>query len=129
MTSFVRRAWIPTVLLIVLALGTFTVSLLYGLFGSSMHVPDSVGADATIQFNPKRVTYEVSGPAGTVATVNCLDADTQPQKVDDVTLPCPLTLVTTLTAVSANMVAQRNTDNISFRITVNGLLRDEHWMP
>jgi hypothetical protein len=126
MIRLVKRTWIPLVMVIVMAVGGFTVSRLHGVFGSHRYVPDTGNADAIVQFNPKRVLYEVFGPAGTVADVNYLDADAQPQRADGATLPWSLTLMTTLTAVSANVVAQGNTDSIGCRVTVNGVVRDEH---
>jgi Mycobacterium membrane protein len=36
----------------------------------------------TEPFNPKRVTYEIFGPEGTVAPINYLDLDAQPQEVE-----------------------------------------------
>jgi hypothetical protein len=53
------------------------------------HVPPGgVGnADAIVQFNPKRVLYEIFGPTGTVAAINYLDENAQPQRVDWATLP------------------------------------------
>jgi hypothetical protein len=126
MIGLVKRAWIPTVMVVVLVVGAFMVSRLHGVFGSHRYVPDAGNADAIVQFNPKRVLYEVFGPAGTVADVNYLDADAQPQRVDGATLPWSLTLVTTLTAVSANVVAQGDSDSIGCRVTVNGVVRDEH---
>jgi hypothetical protein len=125
MIRLVKRAWIPMVMVVVVAVGAFTVSRLHGVFGSHRYVPDAGNADAIVQFNPKRVLYEVFGPAETVADINYLDADAQPQRVDHATLPWSLMLVTTLTAVSANVVAQGEGDNISCRITVNGDVRDE----
>ncbi len=97
-----------------------------GVFGSNMYRPDVGNADAIVQFNPKRVLYEIYGPAGTVADINYLDADAQPQRVDGATLPWSFELVTTLTAVAANVVAQGNSDTIGCRITVNGEVREEH---
>jgi hypothetical protein len=44
-------------------------------------------ADAIVQFNPKRVLYEIFGPAGTVANINYLDENARPQRVDGATLP------------------------------------------
>jgi Mycobacterium membrane protein len=126
MIGLVKRAWIPIVMVVVLVVGAFMVSRLHGVFGSHRYVPDAGNADAIVQFNPKRVLYEVFGPAGTVADVNYLDADAQPQRVDGATLPWSLTLVTTLTAVSANVVAQGDSDSIGCRVTVNGVVRDEH---
>jgi hypothetical protein len=126
MTRLVKRVWVPMVMVIVVAVGAFTVSRLHRVFGSDPYVPDAGNADAIVQFNPKRVLYEIFGPAGTVADINYLDADAQPQRVDAVTLPWSLDLVTTLTAVAANVVAQGDSDTIGCRITVNGDVRDEH---
>ena len=125
MTRLIRRGWVPMVMVVVVAVGAFTVSRLHGVFGSNLYHPDTASADAIVQFNPKRVLYEIYGPAGTVADINYLDADAQPQRVDAVTLPWSLMLVTTLTAVSANVVAQGDSDRISCRIKVNGEVRDE----
>jgi hypothetical protein len=125
MTRLVKRAWVPMVMVVVVAFGAFSVVRLHGLFGSDPRVSDAGNADAIVQFNPKHVVYEVFGPAGSVATVNYLDADAQPQEASDVPLPWSLTLVTTLTAVTANVVGQGDTDNIGCRITVNGVIRDE----
>ncbi len=125
MTRFLGRVWVPLVMVVVVAIGAFTVSRLHGIFGSDMYHPDTANADAIVQFNPKRVLYEIFGPAGTVANINYLDADAQPQRADAVTLPWSLMLVTTLTAVSANVVAQGDSDKIGCRITVNGDVRDE----
>src|ERR1700756_3750445 len=126
MTRLIRRGWVPMVMVVVVAVGALTVSRLHGIFGSDMYHPDTANADAIVQFNPKRVLYEVFGPAGTVADINYLDAEAQPQRVDAATLPWSLILVTTLTAVSANVVAQGDSDTIGCRITVNGDVRDEH---
>jgi hypothetical protein len=126
MTRLVKRVWIPLVMAIVVAVGALTVSRLHGIFGSDPYAPDAGNADAIVQFNPKHVLYEIFGPAGTVADINYLDADAQPQRVDAVTLPWSLELVTTLTAVAANVVAQGDSDTIGCRITVNGDVRDEH---
>lgn len=125
MTRLIRRGWVPMVMVVVVAVGAFTVSRLHGVFGSDMYHPDTANADAIVQFNPKRVLYEIFGPAGTVADINYLDAEAQPHRVDAVTLPWSLMLVTTLTAVSANVVAQGNSDSIGCRITVNGQAREE----
>jgi hypothetical protein len=114
------------VMVIVTTLGAFTVSRLHGFFGSDPYRPDSGNADAIVQFNPKHVRYEIFGPPGTVADINYLDADAQPQHADAVTLPWSLELVTTLTAVAANVVAQGDSDSIGCRIAVNGDVRDQH---
>jgi hypothetical protein len=125
MIRLVGRVWVPMVMVVVVAVGAFTVSRLHGVFGSDPYHPDAGNADAIVQFNPKRVLYEIFGPAGAVADINYLDADAQPQRVDAARLPWSLLLVTTLTAVSANVVAQGDSDSIGCRITVNGDVRDQ----
>jgi hypothetical protein len=125
MTRLVKRAWVPIVMVIVVAVGSFTVLRLHRVFGSDPYVPNDGNADAIVQFNPKHVLYEIFGPAGAVADINYLDENAQPQHADAVTLPWSLMLVTTLTAVSANVVAQGDSDRIGCRVTVNGDVRDE----
>lgn len=75
-------------------------------------------------FNPKRVTYEVFGPAKT-AKIAYLDPDARVHRLDSVSLPCSVTVETTLPAVSVNLMAQSNADVISCRIIVNGAVKDE----
>jgi hypothetical protein len=125
MTSLLRRIWIPIVMVLVVAIGAVTVMRLHGVFGSHRHVSGASNGDAIIAFNPKHVLYEISGPTGTVATINYLDADAQPHEADVATLPWSLTIVTTLSAVVANIVAQGDSETLGCRITVNGVVRDE----
>jgi hypothetical protein len=82
-------------------------------------------ANDTKPFNPKRVTYEIFGAEGTVATINYLDLNAQPQEVKDTTLPWSLTLTTSAPAASANIVAQGDSDSVGCRITVNDVVKDE----
>ena len=63
----IGRAWVPMVMVIVVAVGAATVSRLRGVFGSYVSVPDFGNADLIIQFEPKRVVCEVYGPVGKVA--------------------------------------------------------------
>ena len=109
-------------MVVVVAFGAFSVVRLHGLFGSHPRVTDAGNADAIVQFNPKHVVYEVVGPAVSVATVNYLDADAQPQEASDVPLPWSLTLVTTLTAVTANVVGHSAADRGHSTVVV-GLAR------
>jgi hypothetical protein len=90
-----------------------------------MYTPDDGNADAIIQFNPKHVLFEIFGAPGTVADINYLDEQAQPQRVGGVRLPWSFEIVTTLTAVLANVIAQGNSDSIGCRITVNGVVRDQ----
>jgi hypothetical protein len=126
MVKALRRAWIPLVIVIVVALATFGVFRLHGVFGKTeLTRPGSGLANDTKPFNPKQVTYQIFGPEGAVATINYLDLDAQPQIARDITLPWSLTLTTTAPAASANIVAQGDTDTIGCRILVEGVLKDE----
>ena len=125
MTRLVARTWVPLVMVVVLAIAALTVERLHGVFGSKMYRPDNGNADAIIQFNPKHVLLEIFGAPGTVADINYLDEQAQPQRVGGVTLPWSFEIVTTLTAVLANVIAQGDGDSIGCRITVNGVVRDQ----
>jgi hypothetical protein len=124
--KLLRKVWLPIVILLVVAIAAFGVFRLHGVFGKTETTrPGSGLANDTKPFNPKTVVYEIYGPPGTVATINYLDLDAQPQIARDVTLPWSLTLTTTAPAASANIVAQGDSDTIGCRITVNGELKDE----
>lgn len=121
-----RRAWMPLVVALVLVVAAFAVDRLHGIFGKSeLTRPGSGLASDPEPFNPKKVTYEIFGPPGTVATVNYLDLDAEPQIARDVTLPWTLELSTTAPAAAANIVAQGDSDTIGCRITVDGVVKDE----
>jgi hypothetical protein len=121
-----RRSWMVLVIAIVVAIAGFCVYRLHGVFGA--HDNTTAGgsiSDDIKPFNPKHVVYEVVGPPGTVANINYLDIEAQPQRVDNTPLPWTLSVTTTLPSVSVNIVAQGNTDQIGCRIIVNGVVKDE----
>lgn len=121
-----KRGWIPLVVVILVATAGFAVYRLHGAFGVH-HAASAVSgrADNIKPFNPKRVTLEVFGPAGTVADINYLDVNAEPQRVDGTRLPWAYSVATTAPAVSVNVVAQGDGEVIGCRITVNGDLRDQ----
>jgi hypothetical protein len=124
--SAVKRVWIALIVLTIVAIAGFCVYRLRGVFGVHEHGPvTSAISDDIKPFNPKHVIYEVFGPAGTVASINYLDVTAQPQRIDDVTLPWSLSATTTQPAVSVNVVAQGDRDQIGCRIIVNGVVKDE----
>jgi len=125
MIGILRRIWLPVVMVLVVAVGTLTVSRLHGIFGSHQHVSDASNADAIVAFNPKRVVYEIFGTAGTTATINYLDAEAQPREVDNASLPWSLRIETTLSSVVANVVAQGDSATLGCRIIVNDVVRDQ----
>lgn len=124
--KLIKRGWMLIVAVVVVAAAGFSVYRLHGIFGSQNNTSATGGiSNEIIPFNPKQVVLEVFGAPGTVATINYLDVNAAPQRVDDATLPWSFTITTTQPAVFANVVAQGNSTFIGCRITVNGVVKDE----
>ena len=113
------------VVVVVVAVAGLCVYRLHGIFGS--HTTSTAGgfSDETAPFNPKHVVVEVFGPPDTVASINYLDVNAQPQRVDDTALPWSYDVTTTEPAVFANIVAQGDSDSIGCRIINDGAVKDE----
>jgi len=125
MTSMLKRAWIPLVLVVVFAVSGLGVVRLHKIFASQDLNANAGAGIKIVQFNPKLVTYDVFGPAGTTAKIDYFDADANTHEIDAAPLPWSITISTTLPAVSANIMAQADSDQIGCRITVDGTVRDE----
>lgn len=121
-----RRRWTIVVAVLVVALVVFSVYRLHGIFGSNNEVsrPAADSLENT-GYNPKRVLFEVFGSPGSTATINFLDENAQPQRVDDAPLPWSHTLTTDDPTLFADLRAQGDAQNITCRITVNGIVKDE----
>jgi hypothetical protein len=114
------------VVVVVVASAGFAVYRLHGSFGAHNSTsPAGANSGEIVPFNPKQVVLEVFGAPGTVATINYLDVNAQPQRVDKVTLPWSYTITSTDPAIVGNVVAQGNGDSIGCRIIVNGVVKDE----
>ncbi len=114
------------VAVVVVAVAGFCVYRLHGMFGSTPRsAADATASNDIVAFNPKQVVLEVFGPPGAVATITYLDANAQPQLVDNTTLPWSHEITTTQPAISANVVAQGDGDFIGCRIIVNGEVTEE----
>ncbi|MCV7197266.1 MmpS family transport accessory protein [Mycobacterium angelicum] len=127
MMTTVRRYWLPLLVLVALTLGGFVIHRMHGIFGSDNEITregSGIAKDPP-PFNPKRVTYEVFGPPGSLATINYLDLSANPQSVKQAPLPWTLTLTTTAPATSPILLAQGDGHTISCRITVDGKVKDE----
>jgi hypothetical protein len=123
-TGVAARAWIPLVLVVVLAFSGLIVTRLHKVFGSQdLNAAAGAGIEI-VQFNPKILVYDVFGPAGTTATIDYFDADANTHEVNTA-LPWSTTISTTLPAVSANIMAQGDGDQIGCRVTVDGVVRDQ----
>ncbi len=127
MLRVMRRLWLPLLVLLMVVIGGFVISRMHGIFGSDTEITregSGINNDAK-PFNPKQVTYEVFGPAGSVATINYLDLSANPQSVKGAPLPWSLTLTTTAPATMPILLAQGNAESIGCRITVDGKVKDE----
>ena len=125
MLKLAKRTWVLLVILLVIVIAAFCVDRFRGFFGRTELTRPGAGlVNDPEPFNPKEVKYEIFG-TGTVATINYLDLDAQPQKAEHVPLPWTLDLTTTAPAASPNIVAQSDGGSISCRITVDGVVKDE----
>jgi hypothetical protein len=125
MLKLAKRTWVLLVILLVIVIAAFCVDRFRGFFGRTELTRPGAGlVNDPEPFNPKEVRYEIFG-TGTVATINYLDLDAQPQKAENVSLPWTLDLTTTAPAASPNIVAQSDGGSISCRITVDGVVKDE----
>jgi hypothetical protein len=124
MIRLLKRAWIPLVLVVVLAVSGLLVMRLHKIFGSqNLNAP---GINVKIvQFHPKVLVYDVFGSAGSTATIDYFDADANTHEIN-VALPWSLTISTTLPAISGNIMAQGDGGQIGCRITVDGTVRNEN---
>ena len=128
MFQTLRRVWMPLLLVVVISLGAYSVVRIRDTFGANAAVASRDGnADNTKPFNPKHITYEITGGPGGSVDVNYLDEDGQPHLVDSAPLPWSFTVVTTLPSMSANIVAQGSTavDALRCRVIVDGQVRDD----
>ena len=125
---WLRRAWIPLVLVAVLSVSGLAVSRLHAKFGSQDLNANSGAGIQIVQFNPKVLVYEVYGPTGSSAEISYFDPDANVHSVS-APLPWSITLSTTLPSVSANLMARSDSehadDYIGCRVTVNGVVREQ----
>jgi NhaP-type Na+/H+ or K+/H+ antiporter len=126
MLTFVKRAWVPLVVVVAVVLGGVAVVRLRGVFGSEeIFSATARSAEPLTPSHVKWVTYQVYGPSGTTGTVSYLTANALPEQAGFTSLPWSYTLATTRPTVIANVVAQGDSDTIGCRITVDGELKDD----
>jgi hypothetical protein len=125
----VKKAWIPLLLVVVISLGTYAVVRIRDTFGANAAVASGEGnADNTKPFNPKHITYEITGASGGRVDVDYLDENGQPHRVDAALMPWSYTIVTTLPSMSANVVGKAKrtaVDALRCRVIVDGQVRDD----
>ena len=117
----------PLLILVVVCAGGFTVTRLHGIFGSenASSVCRHEGHDDTKPFDPKLLTYEVFGPAGTVANISYFDENSEPTFVEGASLPWSLKFELTETAAVGSLLAQGDSDSIGCRILVDDEVKAE----
>ena len=126
MGRLLTRWWMLLVAVVVVAVAGFAVYRLHGVFGSNHDTSTgSALSDEIVPFNPKHIVLEVFGPPGTVATINYLDVNAQPQRADNVALPWSYDITTTQPAAFVNVMAQGNSDSLGCRIIIDGVVKDE----
>ncbi|MGA3252662.1 MAG: MmpS family transport accessory protein [Mycobacterium sp.] len=125
-TTLAKRRWMLLVAAVVVAVAGFGVYRLHGIFGSHNNTSAASGfSNDIVSFDQKHITLEVFGEPGTVATINYLDINVQPQQVVNASLPWSVTMVTTQPGAFTNLVAQGNSGSLGCRITVDGEVKDE----
>jgi hypothetical protein len=123
-TGLLKKAWIPLLIVVVVAVAGFTVQRIRTFFGAEgITVTPVQFADDPEPFDPKVVTYEIFGEPGAYADINYLDL--KPQRVDGAMLPWSLTLSTTAAAAQPNIVAQGDGSSITCRVTVDDEVKEE----
>jgi Mycobacterium membrane protein len=122
---FLRRLWIPLVVLAVIAVGGLTVSRLHGVFGSDKSPSYADTRVDNKPYNPQHLRYEVFGPPGTLALISYYDIDGAPQHVDQVSLPWSLEFATTAATGMGSVAAQGDSDSIGCRILLDGVVKAE----
>ena len=112
------------VLVVVLAVSGLVVTRLHKMFASADLNANAGAGIEIVQFNPKTLVYDVYGPPGSTAQISYFDADANVHLLT-ASLPWSITLSTTLPTVSANLMAQGDSNEIGCRVTVNGTVREE----
>jgi hypothetical protein len=116
----------PLVTVVVISLGLLGMLKVHQ-FSAPPPVITVNGPQAPEEFNPKRLTYEVFGSAGTEGKLVYIDIDGHPHQVEIATLPWSHTETTTLTVISGSISVHVHGGQVGCRMLVDGVVRDEHW--
>lgn len=121
---WLKKLWIPLVLIIVLAISGLVVSRLHKMFASEDLNANAGAGIEIVQFNPKVLVYDVYGAPGDTAEISYFDPDANVHSIT-AALPWSITLSTTLPTVSASLMARAEGQQVGCRVTVNGTVREE----
>jgi Mycobacterium membrane protein len=123
--AFLQRAWLALVTVVALGLGAVCMWKVHQ-FSEPKPVITVNGPQAPEEFNPKRLTYEVSGSVGNGGGMLVyVDIDGHPHKVDVKALPWSHTETTVLTVVSGSISAHVHGGQAVCRMLVDGVVRDQ----
>lgn len=118
------KGWIPLVAAIAFTVGSLGMWKVH-----QASAPGPILAvnepQAPAEFTPKTLTYELSGDLGQGGILVYIDLNAYPHQVDITELPWSHTETTTLTVVSGSISAQVRGGQVSCRMLVNGVVRDE----
>jgi hypothetical protein len=122
----VARGWMFLVAAVVVAVASFAVYRLHGVFGTHVNTATpGGGADEIAAYNPKTVLLEVFGQPGATARISYTDVHAQPQLIDSTPLPWSSEDSTTTPAVVTNIMAQTSGGYLGCRITIDGVVKVE----
>ena len=124
--KLLSRVWLPLVVVVVLALGSYAVWRLNGAFGNETRPTYAQTPASHDTPTSKLLVYEVFGNEGAVADINYFDADSSPQQVGGAPLPWSMTVSSDSATVIGSVVAQGNSDRLGCRILVNGEVKAEN---
>ena len=126
LSKVMRNAWLPLLIVAVVAIGGVTVARVKSFFVAENAAPlTSSRLDDSKPFKPKVVKYEIFGSASH-ANVNYLDLSADPKRVDNAPLPWTLVLSTTAPSVFPNLSAQSDGNRLGCRITIDDEVKDEN---
>ncbi|BBX66017.1 putative conserved membrane protein, MmpS [Mycobacterium saskatchewanense] len=122
--TVLQRAWMPLVTVVAVGVGLLCMHKVHQ-FSEPEPVITVNGPQAPEEFNLKRITYEVFGSAGDGGKLVYVDIDGHPHEVDITTLPWSHTETTTLTVASGSISVHVHGGQVSCRMLVDGIIRDE----
>jgi len=121
--SVLARIWMPLVAVIAVSVGLVCMYKVHQ-FSEPEPVITVNGPQAPEEFNIKRLTYQVFGPAGKTAKIVYVDIDGHPHPVDVTFTKEPWTHdeTTTLTVASGALSVHVHGGPLRCRMLVNGML-------
>lgn len=122
--ALLQRWWLGLVTVIAVGSGVTCMWKVHQ-FSEPQPVISVNGPQAPEEFNPKHLTYEVSGAVGSGGMLVYVDIDGHPHRVDVTALPWSHTETTVLTVVSGSISAHVHGGQVRCRMLVDGVVRDQ----